>query len=228
MNRVRVAFGYVMVGMAVMMLARFLPTTVSLALWGAWILSIAVGLIAWGQAVAERQRLVWALRSGAAFAGLWATLMLVGAASGGDSALQPLGHLRNATAASMPAAQSGVSHVQAKSVEDVDGLLAQAASRGQWSLIDFYADWCVSCHVIERKVFGDPAVAARLANMQVIRPDVTRNDVTDQALLKRWGVMGPPTLILVGPDGEERRELRVVGEIDARAFLERLDSVNAS
>ena len=80
---------------------------------------------------------------------------------------------------------------------------------------------------IDREVFDDAAVASRLARMQVVRPDVTRNDATDQALLKRWGVMGPPTLILVGPDGTERRDLRVVGEISARAFLERLDKAGS-
>ncbi|HBP0978942.1 protein-disulfide reductase DsbD [Comamonas sp. Y6] len=226
MDRVCVAFGYVMVGMAVMMLARFLPGTVSLVLWGAWVLSMAIGLIAWGQAVAAKHRLAWTLRSGAVFAGLWSILMLVGAASGGDSVLQPLAHLRGGST-SMAPAEGGIAFAQAKSIEDVDAHLAQAASRDQWTLIDIYADWCVSCHVIERNVFGDPAVASRLARMQVLRPDVTRNDATDQALLKRWGVMGPPTLILVGPDGKERRDLRVVGEIDARAFLDHLDKAGA-
>jgi thiol:disulfide interchange protein DsbD len=227
MERVRLAFGYVMVGMAIMMLARFLPATVSLVLWGAWALSITVGLLAWGEAVAARHRLAWTLRSGAAFAGLWAVLMLVGAASGGESALQPLTHLRSASATTVPS-PSKVAYVQAKSAEDVDRLLAQASYHGQWTLIDFYADWCASCHVIEREVFGDPVVAVRLARMQVVRPDVTHNDATDQALLKRWGVMGPPTILLVGPDGVERRDLRTVGEIDARAFLDRLNSAGAT
>src|SRR5690606_33165335 len=130
-----------------------------------------------------------------------------------------LTHLRGVETAS---AATRVNYVAAKSIEDVDARLAEAAARGQWTLIDFYADWCVSCHVIERNVFGDPAVAARLATLQVLRPDVTRNDATDQALLKHWGVMGPPTLILVGPDGQERRALRVVGEISARDFLNQL------
>lgn len=224
MNRVRIAFGYIMLGMAVMMLARFMPGTASLVLWGAWVLSIAVGLVAWAQVLAANQRLVWTLRTGSAFFGLWSVLILVGAASGGDSALQPLVHLRGSSQASVPSAGKP-SYVSAKSTADVDTLLQQASARGQSTLIDFYADWCMSCHVIERTVFGDPSVAARLAQMQVVRPDVTRNDATDQALLKHWGAMGPPTMILVGPDGKERRELRVVGEISASEFLKRLDEM---
>lgn len=223
MERVNIAFGYLMVGMAVMMLARFLPGTLSLLLWGAWILSIAIGLLAWAQAALARPRLKWALRTGASFVGLWSILMLLGAASGGSSVLQPLTHLGGggsapASAPSMP------DYVQAKSVEDVDARQAEAAARGEWTLIDFYADWCVSCHVIERNVFGDPVVAERLARMQIVRPDVTRNDAVDQALLRHWGVLGPPTLILVGPDGNERRDLRMVGEINASEFLNRLNA----
>lgn len=224
MDRVRVAFGYVMAGMAVLMLSRFLPDTVSLMLWGAWILAVAIGLIAWAQAVQPDRRLRWTLRFGSALAAVWATLMLIGAASGGDSVLRPLVHLRAPTVA---ASTSTVAYIEAKSIEDVNARLAEARARGQWTLIDFYADWCVSCHVIERNVFGDPSVAARLAGMQVLRPDVTHNDAMDQALLKHWQVLGPPTLILVGPDGEERRAQRVVGEVDARGFLERLDSAEA-
>lgn len=223
MERVRVAFGYVMLGMAITMVARFLPGAVSLMLWGAWLLALAVGLLACAQALVERLHAAWMLRFGAAFAGLWAVLILVGAASGADSALQPLAHLRGAASATAMATPP-VNYVAAKSVEDVEARLAEAGARGQWTLIDFYADWCVSCHVIERNVFGDATVAQRLSRMQVVRPDVTRNDSQDQALLKQWGVMGPPTLILVSPDGEERRDLRIVGEIDAREFLARLDA----
>nr|WP_260473392.1 protein-disulfide reductase DsbD [Stenotrophomonas maltophilia] len=226
MDRVRVAFGYVMVGMAIMMLTRFLPDAASLVLWGAWALSVAIGLLAWGRAVPERPRLAWTLRTGAALGGLWSVLMLLGGASGGESAWQPLAHLR--THASVAAATTQkIDYVQAKTVDDVDARLTDAVERGQWTLIDFYADWCISCHVIERKVFGNPDVAARLARMQIIRPDVTRNDAEDQSLLKHWQVQGPPTLILIDPDGKERRAQRVVGEIDAGSFLDRLDAAGA-
>lgn len=150
---------------------------------------------------------------------------LVGAASGGESVLQPLAHLREAA----PAVAAGeLEYVEAESVGDVNARVQQAAAEGKWTLFDFYADWCVSCHVIERNLFGDPAVASHLARMQLVRPDGTGNDATDRALLEHWGVMGPPTLILVGPDGTERRDLRVAGEIDADGFLKRLDAAGIS
>lgn len=99
--------------------------------------------------------------------------------------------------------------------------------RAQWTLVDFCADWCVSCQVIEREVFGDEQVAQVLAGMQVLRPDVTANDAVDQKLMRAWQVVGPPTLWLIGPDGRERRAERTVGEIDAARFLKRLQRVQS-
>ncbi|MGO1891657.1 MAG: protein-disulfide reductase DsbD, partial [Luteimonas sp.] len=224
MERVRRVFGYVMVAMAIYMLDRFVPGPIGLMLWGAWVLSIAVGLFAWARAQPAEGHGGWPLRFAAVFAGLWSTLMLVGAAAGGDSALRPLERFGTAVAVEAPLTPD---YVAAKSVADVDARIAEAGARGQWTLIDFYADWCVSCHVIEREVFGDPAVAARLAYMQVLRPDVTANDAVDRELLGHWQVPGPPTLILVGPDGRERRAQRTVGEVDAGGFLARLDAAGA-
>jgi len=109
----------------------------------------------------------------------------VGVATGDDSTLQSLAHLRGESVATPLAGTAETAYVQTKSVADVN---------------------------------------ARLARLQIVRPDVAHNDATDQELLQYWGVMGPPTLILVGPDGNERRDLRVEGEINAREFLERLDT----
>jgi len=230
MERVRVVFGYVMVGMAILMLARFLPGNVSLMLWSAFGLAVSVGLIGWIHAITLQHRLSWLLAFWAVFVGVWSVMMLTGAAAGSASPTQPLQTLRavggfaNTNANGSAAAAS---HASVKSVQDVDARIAQAATRGQWTLIDFYADWCVSCQVIEKSVFSDPAVNARLARMQVLRPDVTHNDATDQALMKHWGVLGPPTLILIGPDGQEVRAHRMVGELDARNFISRLDAAGA-
>ncbi|VVE53658.1 protein-disulfide reductase DsbD [Pandoraea anhela] len=232
MVRVRIAFAYVMVGMAVMMLSRFLPGHVSLAMWGALGLGLAVGVAGWAWAIRGKTA-GWALVFLATLTGLWSVMLLVGAAAGSDSLMRPLaqanignGGGRGGPEAAGERKTGPVDYVSVKSAQDVDARIAQAAAKGQWTLIDFYADWCVSCHVIERNVFANPAVAARLAQMQVLRPDVTKNDPVDQALMKRWGVMGPPTLILVDATGKEVREHRMVGEMSVAAFLGRLDAAH--
>jgi len=224
MTRVQAVFGFLLLALAVSTLDRFVAPSTSLLLWGAWLMAVAAGLLALAAAPGGAPFRTWASRTAAATAAVWAVALLMGGASGGQDPWRPLAGLP--AVASQPAA--GVpapDYVEVKSIGDVAARLEAASGLGQWTLVDFYADWCVSCHVIEREVFGDPRVASVLARMQVLRPDVTANDATDQALMRHWRVQGPPTLMLFSPDGREQRQLRVVGEIDADAFLARLESV---
>jgi thiol:disulfide interchange protein DsbD len=225
MDRVKAMFGFVMLALAVSMLARVVPAPVSLALWGAWLLAVAAGLMALAAQDGTSPLWRWGPRGVAAIAAVWAVAMMFGGASGASDPWRPLQALEVAPA--VAAATTGPAYIQVKSKEDVARRLAEAGARGQWTLVDFYADWCVSCHVIEREVFGDPEVAAALARMQVLRPDVTANDAVDQTLMHEWQVVGPPTLLLIGPDGRERRALRTIGEIPAARFLVRLERARA-
>ncbi|MGC3872279.1 protein-disulfide reductase DsbD [Halomonas sp. GXIMD04776] len=222
MTRVKVLFGFVLLGMAIWFVARVIPDSIELGLWGAWLVGIAVALWQASQApVPSPGQLV--ARSAGLILGLWGAVMLVGSAGGGDDPYRPLAFLQSG---STSAAVQEDFMSRFADVNDLDGLsqkLDLAGERGQWTLVDFYADWCVSCKVIEDEVFGDSRVQQELASMQLLRPDVTRNDVADQALLKAYGILGPPTIMLIGPDGKERRDLRIVGEISAEKFLERLD-----
>lgn len=220
MNAVKVGFGYVLLGMALWWVARLLPASMVLALWGIWLLSAALTL--W-RTTGQRHAPVTpgGLLAGAlaVVAGGWSLLMLGGAAAGGESPWRPLA----SWVSGAPAPQHDFM-ARFQPVPDTDTLsaqLAQASARGQWTLVDFYADWCVSCHVIEAEVFGDPAVQAALGSAQLLRPDVTDNDADDRALMQRYGIIGPPTLLLIGPDGEERRAQRIIGEVDAAGFLAR-------
>ena len=225
MECVRVVFGYVMLGVAISMLDRFMPAQWMLAIWGGWLLAVAIGLLAWSKNVIPRtERAGWFLRYMSVLTGIWALLLLVGSASGATSIQQPLEKLCAVTAVSAPPNSQQPTYIAAKTVENVNNLLRVAQAQGKWTLIDFFAEWCASCHVIEKNVFGNPEVATRLEHLQIIRPDVTRNDAEDKALLKHWGVQGPPTLILVAPDGTERRDLRMVGELSATDFLQTLDT----
>lgn len=226
MDRVKAVFGYAMLGLAISMLSRVLAPATVLVLWGAWLLSVAVGfaaMVAPADSSAVRR---WLPRYLAVVSSVWALALMVGGASGASDHWQPLAGFGTAGAGTASlTTEPGVDYVQAKTVTDVDRRIADAGALGQWTLVDFYADWCVSCHVIEREVFGDPRVAEVLAGMQVLRPDVTANDDEDKALQRAWQVVGPPTLLLIGPDGVERRAERTIGEVSAAEFLQRLQRV---
>ncbi|MCK9988998.1 MAG: thioredoxin:protein disulfide reductase [Rugosibacter sp.] len=223
MNRVKVLFGFILLGTAILFVARVLPTALTLGLWGAWLLAIALSLLALAQKFGtESGRLL--SRYLALLLGLWGGVMVIGAAGGAKDPLQPLAFMM----ASAAPAQATVANdfmtrfAPAKTQQMLSVSIAENGERGQWTLVDFYADWCVSCKVIEHEVFADPRVQQALANVQLLRPDVTANNADDQALMRTHQILGPPTLLLIGPDGKERRAERIIGELGADQFLARL------
>ena len=109
-----------------------------------------------------------------------------------------------------------------KTVDDLDREIAAAAASGKTAMLDFYADWCVSCKEMEAYTFTDAGVQAALANTVLLQADVTANDEGDQALLQRFGVFGPPTIIFFGTDGQQRHGYEVVGYMKAKEFTDHL------
>ena len=96
------------------------------------------------------------------------------------------------------------------------------------TLIEFTADWCVSCEVIEQEVFSDPTVKNEIQNVQRLSVDVTDYDAEDQAIMQHFDIVGPPTLMWFGPNGQEQRGARIIGELDAEAFLDRYEQARQS
>ena len=103
---------------------------------------------------------------------------------------------------------------------ELDEQLAAAKQAGEWVLVDYYADWCVSCKIMEQTVFGRADVMASLDGVRLLRPDVTNNNIASRELLSRFAIHGPPTLLWFGPDGEERRGRRITGEVNASQFMQ--------
>jgi len=214
MTAVQRVFGFVFVGLAIWMLSRILPGAATLALYGV----LALAAAAWAFSLArpensERSRLI------ARFFGLLLAVVgaaeLLGAMAGGKDPLQPL-----AGALGGRQETRELEFRMIKSSADLDRELAAAQAAGKPLLFDFYADWCVACKEMEKYTFTEPAVHAALADFVLLKADVTANDDTDQALMKRFGIIGPPaTLFFV--DASERRELRLVGFEKADAFVER-------
>jgi thiol:disulfide interchange protein DsbD len=204
MESVKRFFGVLMLAMALWMVTPVLPALAQMVLWAALLLGYGFYLL--------KGKGHWAAMAlGTACAVLGAT-QLVGIASGGRDPLAPLAHLTRGAAAPQPLAFTRV-----KTVEQLDAALARTG--GKTAMLDFYADWCVSCKEMEKLTFVDPAVKARLANSLLLQVDVTANDAADRALLKRFGLFGPPGIILFDRQGREIVDSRVIGYQDTNKFL---------
>ena len=212
MERVKGVFGFVFLAMALYTVRSLLPATLLLALSGAWLIALA-----WASWPAL-QRLP-ALRAVPLLGALWGGLLLVGAAAGGDDLWQPLQPFAGG-GAPVAGQHAEDSFVTVSRPEDLQRELEAAKARGQWVMLDYYADWCVSCKVMEKQVFARSDVQAGLAGVHLLRLDVTADSPASQALLQRYQVPGPPSIIWVGPEGDERRARRITGEVDAAAFLQ--------
>ena len=142
--------------------------------------------------------------------------MLVGALAGSRDPLQPLAVLRAQAAAPVNVPQ----FEKVNSIAELDARLAQT---DRPVMLDFYADWCVSCKEMERFTFSDARVAERMGQMLLLKADVTANDDEHKALLKRFGLFGPPGIIFFDGQGKEREGMRVVGFMKAEPFATVLD-----
>lgn len=228
MAGVKALFGFILLGTTVYFLQRILNAALVLALWGA--LTLALGLALWNvaRAVSRNTPLRTLIASAGAVVMLWGMLMVIGAATGSGQPWQPLAGLVATGRASADSKQPQTSFNDVKSLSELDRAVAEAGVKGQWTLVDFYADWCVSCKLIEKEVFGNAKVINALSDMQRLRVDVTANDALDQALMHHFRVVGPPTILIIGPDGREYRAQRTTGEVSADAFLDRLAQAHKS
>jgi thioredoxin:protein disulfide reductase len=149
-------------------------------------------------------------------------MMLGGAASGGRDPLQPLAHLvSGASGVASDSAPMPLAFVPVRSVAELD---AQVQRAGRPVMLDFYADWCVSCKEMERFTFSDPQIRARLSKALLLKADVTANNDDDRALLKRFQLFGPPGTIFFDANGRESRDVRVIGFQDSVRFAKSLDA----
>ncbi len=207
MESVKRLFGVLMLAMAIWLVSPVIPALVQMLLWAALLLGYGFYLL--------RHTRHWAAMAfGAAFA-LMGGMQIVGAASGGRDAFAPLAHLSGAPQ------NHGLVFTRIKTVDQLDAALV--ANAGKTVMLDFYADWCVSCKEMEKFTFVDPAVQAKLADTVLLQVDVTANDAADKAMLKRFGLFGPPGIILFNGQGKEIEDSRVIGYQNAQKFLTSLE-----
>jgi thiol:disulfide interchange protein DsbD len=210
MDFVKKLFGVMMLAVAAWMLARIVPDRVVLLLWAVPALTLA--WLLWFE-LRIRSAAVWVLRVAGVAAGLYGIALAAGSALGGTDPLSPIPAFAH-QAHELP-------FRRIRTVADLERAVQQASAAKRGVLLDFSADWCTSCKEMERYTFTDPLVQQALANVALLRADVTADDADDQALLKHFGIIGPPTIAFYGPDGRERADYRVVGYLKADAFAAR-------
>lgn len=223
MNVVKAVFGFLLLGLALWFLDRFAPAWI--VMLGCALLSLASGFYFYAiKTQSDGWRVVWKT-VGAALV-IWGVAAFVGLATGNRDPLQPLAGLHGGGSA---AKAEGLSFQRIKSVDDLKRAVAQASANGQPVMLDFYADWCISCKEMEKYTFTDATVQRALAdhNAVLLQADVTANDTVDKDLLTHFGIIGPPSIMFFDRSGAEQPGLRVVGFMKAEDFRQRIDTAFA-
>jgi thioredoxin:protein disulfide reductase len=206
--------GCLMVGAAAWIATRLVSDRLALLFYAVPMLTLVVVL--WR--FAARGTTLGILRTVSVGCAFYAATLAIGYTRGASDPLHPL--------ATAPGSGSTTQFLAVRSVVELDRQVNSAAAAGRAVMLDFYADWCASCKEMERYTFSDPKVARALAQLTLLRVDVTANSSDDQALLRRFGIYGPPTIAFYGRDGREQPALRVVGYMKAAPFVEVLTRLN--
>ncbi len=212
-------FGVMMLGVAIWMASRMVPGPVTLFLWAILCIFAAIFI---GVFSPVPRFLNWLMKGTAVVALIYGVILLIGAVMGNTDPFNPwekFSHTKNQQS-------KKTFFTVLQSMEEVNQQLIHAKESKQPVLLDFYADWCVSCVVIDRTVFSKPNVQKALTKFKVLRIDLTQNNSFDQAILKRFNVVGPPTLIFFNEKGQELTSTRIVGEVSAKEFLNKIKEVN--
>ena len=209
-------FGFLFLATALLLLRPVVSETLWLGLWGVLLIIFASSLWQQAQHFARAKPLFNPL---SLLAGIWGGLMLIGAAGGGTDLGQPLQVYTAKTVIGTTVSNDHGDFITLNDPASLDRELASAKAEGQWVLLDYYADWCVSCKVMEKQVFAKPEVQSALQGVRLLRLDVTADNVASRELLSRYQVPGPPSFVWIGPNGVERRGQRITGEVNAETFL---------
>ncbi len=218
MNLLKGVFGFLFLATALLMLRPVLDESLWIGLCGGLLLIAAYS--AWKQSEGFG-RVAHVFGASSLLLGVWGSLLMIGAAGGSDDLMKPL---QVYSASNSSSAANPVGHDAFTTIKDPTALereLDAAQAQGQWVLLDYYADWCVSCKVMEKQVFGKAHVLEALSDVRLLRLDVTADNAASRELLGRYKVPGPPSLLWIGADGIERRSQRITGEVDAGTFLQR-------
>jgi thiol:disulfide interchange protein DsbD len=221
MDDIKRFFGVLMLAIAVWLLARIVPASMAMGLYGVLAAGYGVYLGALEPTPEGGSRMK---RTVALMLALYGALLVIGAAAGGKDPLQPLVSAKHqpaaqeSAAAGVPAMQTG-NWQKLRGSDNLAAALAQAAALGQPVLVDFYADWCASCKVLEEETLNHPDVLAALSGYTLIQADITEINSDSQKIMEKYNIFGLPCLIFFAPNGSEIDGTRILGEMAPEKFI---------
>ncbi|WGZ96098.1 MAG: protein-disulfide reductase DsbD [Candidatus Thiothrix putei] len=219
MEAIKAVFGVMLLGVAIWLLERILPESVALLLWAIlFVLSgVFMGAFTPLTETSNGWRKLW--KGSGILLVLYGSLLLAGSALGKGDLLQPLRGLslgQGGIATATAGTGSALPFNKVTTLAEVEQAVKDA--KGQPVMVDFYADWCITCKEMEKYTFSDPSVQSLLRNAILVKADVTETNAETKALLKHFKIPGPPAILFFNKDGEELRPLRVVGFMPAETF----------
>jgi len=219
MEAVKKGFGVLLLATAVWLISPVIPAVAQMLAWAALLIIPAIFLHALDPLPANAKGWLRFWKGIGIVMLLTGAALLIGALAGNRDPLQPLAGLRSQAQA------AEVKKLPFEPVLSLADLEAKVLAAGQPVMLDFYADWCVSCKEMERFTFADPAVQAKLAGFKLLKADVTANSAEDKALLAKFGLFGPPGILFFDQTGREVKAVRVVGFQEAAVFLKVLGQI---
>ncbi len=224
LNSTKAVFGVIMLAVAVWMLSRILPPTIILLLWAMLLILPAIYLNAIDPLPVNSTgwRKLW---KGVGLMMLaYGLLLLIGFSMGNGNPLKPL---QGFALDNAQAKEQGLVFTRVSSLAELEARIQQAHANHQIVMLDFYADWCISCKEMEAYTFTDTKVKQALANFVLLQADVTKNSEDDKALLAKFKLIGPPAILFFGADNQESAAHRVIGYQDAETFIKTLQQVKS-
>lgn len=228
MNVVKAVFGVLMLGVAIWLLERILPVAVTMAMWAALLIVSAIYMRAFDSLsdTASGWQKLWK-GTGIIFM-LYGFALFIGSLTGATDIFNPLEKISGSNQyVSVPGvtehAGLELKFEDVKGLPELEAAVSRAVNEGKPVFVDFFADWCVECVRMENTTFKSPTVINALSGYSLLRLDLTANDAADKAVLKKFNLFGPPALLFFGLDGQEIRNLRVIGYQNGSEFTETIE-----
>ncbi len=231
MESIKQFFGVLLLAVAIWLISPVINEVVHMLLWAALLIISAIYLHAIDPLPERASGYLKFLKGVGVIALLVGIALLIGVLSGSRDILQPLSKFN--VAASNTWGDSGMAynasgHIpfeRVKTIAELDGRISQAANNNQYVMVDFYADWCISCKEMERFTLSDDKIKTRLKNVVLLQIDVTHGTADDMALLKRFNLFGPPGILFIDRQGNEIPDIRIIGFLNKTDFLTVLNAV---